>query len=69
MHVTWKLKYKENDGENFVELLDASTVAMDDYLLQYRQKRHALKFNMSLHAVIEKAIDSDPPIVLAMEPI
>ena len=69
--VTWKLKYKQNDGIDYTDLLDASTAAMESHILNYQHKRQACKFNMSLHVVFEKAADpsivTTPPAVLVTE--
>ena len=67
--ITWKLKYPENDGS--LELLNASTKAMEYQLQQYRRDEHSLKFNMSLHLNFEQAVDSsnvtNPHVVLLTE--
>jgi len=64
-NLTWKLKYAANTPHNVTNLLDVSTMAMRNKLLTYQHKRRALKFNMSLHAIFEKATDArittDPP--------
>ena len=69
--VTWKLLYKNNYPDKYIELLSESTKAMQRKLEAYRNKHHALKFNMSLHAKFEQAIDPSivtvPPVVLATE--
>ena len=70
--VTWKLKYNQNDGSNYIRLLDASTIAMEGHLRRYQRNQQACKFNMSLHVVFEKASDpsivTTPPVVLVTEP-
>ena len=69
--VTWKRKYKRNNLIDYVNLLDRSTAVMKDHLLRERHRQRAIKFNMSLHAVFEKAVDSsivtDPPTVLVTD--
>ena len=54
-----------------MDLIDASTRAMKNHLDQYRRERRALKFNTSLHANFEKAVDPSivtiPPAVLVTE--
>ena len=44
-----------------MDRIDESTRAMENHLDQYRRERRALKFNTSLHANFEKAVD--PSIV------
>ena len=69
--VTWKLKYKQNNPIDYVNLLDQTIAAVKDHLLRERHRQRAIKFNMSLHAVFEKAVDSsivtDPPTVLVTD--
>ena len=69
--ITWKLDYPTNDGKDFVSLITASTLAMQERLEKYRSENHALKFNMSLHLNFEQAVDpsivTTPPAVLVSE--
>ena len=68
---TWKLAFNENNGADYTELLARSIAAMKGHITKFRQKRHALKFNMSLYINFEKATDAsivtDPPVVLVSE--
>ena len=52
-------------------MLEASNLAMEYQLKQYRQERQALKFNMALHINFEQAVDpsivTPPPAVLVNE--
>ena len=70
-NVTWQLKYKQNNAENYIDLLDTSVAAMEQYIQRYRTKQRALKFNMSLYVNFEKAVDPSvvtvPPAVLVTE--
>ena len=54
-----------------MDLIDASIRAMENHLDQYRRERKALKFNMSIRANFEKAVDPSivtiPPAVLVTE--
>ena len=70
-NITWKLKYVQNNGDGYMDLIDASTRAMENHLDRYRQTRQALKFNMSIHVNFEKVVDPSvttiPPAVLVTE--
>ena len=63
--------YEENDGVDYIDLINKSVPAMKGHLEEYQQQRRACKFNMSLHVLFEKAADpsvvSDPPVVLISE--
>ena len=70
--ITYKIVYKRQQQEkDILNILDASIFAMKDKLADYQKKRRALKFNMSLHLVFEKATDetivTKPPVVLSSE--
>ena len=56
--ITWKLKFPKNNGDGYMDLVSASTIAMKGNVDRYCRQRHALKFNMSLHIKFEKAADS-----------
>ena len=69
--VTWTLNYKQNDANDYIDLLDNSVLFMSRYLQRYRTKRRTMKFNMSLHVNFEKSVDPSvitvPPAVLVTE--
>ena len=58
-------------GVDYIDLIHKSVPAMKHHLEEYREERRAVKFNMSLHVIFEKAADpsvvSDPPAVLVSE--
>ena len=60
-NVTWSLKYNQNHGDGYMNLIDSSTSIMETKLKRYVKKYKALKFNMSLHVIFEQAVD--PAIV------
>ena len=67
-NITWKLVYEEVD---YIDLIHKSVPSMKHHLEVYREKWRAVKCNMSLHAIFEKAADpsvvSDPPAVFVSE--
>ena len=70
-NVTWSLKYNQNHGDGYMNLIDSSTSIMETRLQRYVKKYKAIKFNMSLHVIFEQAVDPEivtsPPVVLVTE--
>ena len=70
--ITWRIKYREHEETDIVNLLQTSIFAVKSNLIKYRGLKNALKFNMALHAVFEKAVDpavkTDPPVCLVSAP-
>ena len=54
-----------------MDLLARSAAVMKRHIIRDQQQRHALKFNMSLYIIFEKATDAsivtEPPVVLVSE--
>ena len=55
--ITWRIKYREHEETDIINLLQSSIFAVKSNLIKYRGLKNALKFNMALHAVSEKAVD------------
>ena len=70
--ITWRIKYREHEETDIINLSQTSIFAVKSNLIKYRGLKNALKFNMALHAVFEKAVDpavkTDPPVCLVPEP-
>ena len=70
-NITWQIKFPDNDSEDYIRLLNESTMAMYGKLSTYQQSRRALKFNMGVHVIYEQATNADiltdPPVVLQTE--
>ena len=54
--VTWRIKYQEHEETDIINLLQTSIFTVKSNLIKYRGLKNALKFNMALHAVFEKAV-------------
>jgi len=70
--ITWKLVYDQYEDKDIIQILHGSVLSIENNLLKYRKSKNALKFNVALHAVFEKAADSsiltEPPVCLVSEP-
>ena len=69
--MTWSLKYRRKGADGYMDLLDSSVAAMERYYNDIVQNNVLLKFNMSLHANCEEAVDpamaTVPPACLITE--
>ena len=68
----WKIKFTNSDRDtNFADEIQDAVNRTIEKLQQSRKENHAIKINMALHVVFEKATDpsvvSDPPVVLPSE--
>ena len=68
--ITYTIKY--NDDENpFPREVSKSVDAMSSKIINFQKENKALKFNMALHVIFEKATDEDvktePPVCLVSE--
>ena len=69
---TWTLNFTNDDEEtNFTDKIQEAIERMVDKIEHFRKENFAIKFNMALRIVFEKATDpdvvSDPPVVLPSE--
>ena len=69
--IIWRINYREHEETDIINLLQSSIFAVKPNLIKYRGLKNALKFNMALHAVFEKAVGpavkTDPPVCLVSE--
>ena len=70
--ITWKLRFVNNNDDNlFIENIEDAVDAMRGKITVSQERRHAIKANMALHLIFEKATDptttTEPPIVLPSE--
>ena len=70
--ITYQIKYNSgNDENNFILQINESIDAMYNRIDNFLKENKALKFNMTLHVIFEKATDSSiitkPPVCLVSE--
>ena len=55
--ITWRINYRKHEERDIINHLQTSIFAVKSNLIKYRSLKKALKFNMALHTVFEKAVD------------
>ena len=68
--ITYTIKYSDNETP-FLQEINESVDAMSSKIIKFQKINKALKFNMTLHVIFEKATDEDvktePPVCLVSE--